>query len=212
MKYVVLLLSLTLSLGACNGGHISNGRPMLPYKSWYVGLSAPRYMEVWVESVDVIDQLGELYFNVFGGVAGYASRPEDWNNGVGKTMPVNNVDLPEQIILRWQSLVESKTYRVNINIPKWVRDEMVRPTHMYCVPAQRDMTLYPHTLTLGMAPGGIVKVWVGAGCLGYKEVGRFQAEVDPNGPYGGKTNGRYRPMNPRNKDYVDQYGIPYGSW
>ena len=74
------------------------------------------------------------------------------------------------------------------------------------------MTLYRDTITLGMAPGGIVKVWVGTGCLGYTEVGRFQAEVEPRGPYQGKSNGKYVPIEPENKAYVEQHGIPYGSW
>ncbi len=46
---------------------------------------------------------------------------------------------------------------------------------------------YRDSITLGMAPGGIVKVWVGGACLGFKEVGRFQAEVEPLGPYTGKA-------------------------
>ncbi len=212
MKRLCLVIGLLSCLVGCVSGWASNERRKLPYNAWYIGLSAPRNMEVWVESVDVFDRSQKLYFDVFGGVAGYASTPEGWNRGVGKTMPISNVDLPVQVVLRWQSLVEPQTYRIKIDIPQWVREEMVTPTHMYCVPARRDMTLYPHTLTLGMAPGGIVKVWLGAGCLGYKEVGRYQAEVDPRGPYGGKSNGQYIPMEPANKAYIEKHGIPYGSW
>jgi hypothetical protein len=67
-------------------------------------------------------------------------------------------------------------------------------------------------ITLGMAPGGIVKVWVGGACLDFKEVGRFQAEIEPLGPYIGKSKGQYIPLEPENKAYIDQHGIPYGSW
>ena len=66
--------------------------------------------------------------------------------------------------------------------------------------------------TLGMAPGGIVKMWVGGSCLGFKEVGRFQAEVEPLGPYRGASKGKYVSLEPENKAYVEQHGIPYGSW
>jgi hypothetical protein len=212
MRRLSVLLGLLFSLCACASSPTPPSRPKLPYDTWFVGLAAPRYMEVWVESVDVIDRRGYPYFNVFGGVAGYTRKPEGWHKGGGKTMPVNNVDLPERIFLRWQSLVEPQAYRIEIKIPQWVRDEMVRPERLYCEPAQKDMTLYRDTINLGMAPGGIVKVWVGVGCLGYTEVGRFQAEVEPRGPYRGKSNGKYVPIEPENKAYVDQHGIPYGSW
>ncbi len=169
-------------------------------------------MEVWVEGVDVLDQRGYAYPHVFGGVAGYTRNPAGWHKGGGASKPINNVDLPAQVSLRWQSLVESKTYYANILIPQWVRDEMVTPHQIYCEPLKKDMTLYREEITLGMAPGGIVKVWLGAGCLGYKEVGRYQAEIDPRGPYGGKSNGKYIPMEPANKAYIEKHGIPYGTW
>nr|WP_276209530.1 hypothetical protein [Pseudomonas lutea] len=38
-------------------------------------------MEVWVESVDVLDQRGYVFFNVHGGVAGYTRKPDGWHKG-----------------------------------------------------------------------------------------------------------------------------------
>ena len=67
-------------------------------------------------------------------------------------------------------------------------------------------------ITLGMAPGGIIKVWIGGSCLDFKEVGRYQAKVEPLGPYRGASKGKYVPLKPENKAYIDQHGIPYGSW
>ena len=209
MKRLSLLLGLLFSLCACASGPKP---PKLPYNSWYVGLAAPRHMEVWVEGVDVIDMRGMAYFRVHGGVAGYTRKVEGWHKGGGKTMPVNNVDLPDRIFIRWQSLAEPQTYKINIKIPQWVRDEMVRPHRVFCAADQKEVTLYRNRVNLGMAPGGIVKVWVGAGCLGYEEVGRFQAEIEPLGPYKGRSKGKYVPIEPENKAYVDQHGIPYGSW
>ena len=209
MKRLSLLLGLLFSLCACASGPKP---PKLPYNSWYVGLAAPRHMEVWVEGVDVIDMRGMAYFRVHGGVAGYTRKVEGWHKGGGKTMPVNNVDLPDRIFIRWQSLAEPQTYKINIKIPQWVRDEMVRPHRVFCKWDKATVTLYRDTISLGMAPGGIVKVWVGTGCLEHKEVGRFQAEIEPLGPYKGRSNGKYVPIEPENKAYVDKHGIPYGSW
>ncbi len=212
MKRLMLLIGLLFSLSACASGPKPYPPPKLPYNSWYVGLAAPRYMEVWVETVDVLDQRGFGFFRVHGGVAGYTRKPEGWHKGGGAMKPVNNVDLPQRIFLRWQSLVEPQAYKIRIPIPQWVRDEMVKPQRVFCIADKKEVTLYPNRITLGMAPGGIVKVWVGAGCLGFKEVGRFQAEVEPLGPYRGKSNGEYIHIEPENKAYIDQHGIPYGTW
>ncbi|MEX6667019.1 DUF2931 family protein [Pseudomonas sp. W2-17] len=177
-----------------------------------MGLAAPQHMEVWVETVDVLDQRGLAFFRVHGGVAGYTGKAAGWHRGGGKSKPVNNVDLPNHIFLRWQSLVEPQAYKIKIQIPQWVRDEMVRPERVLCQWNQQWKTDYREMITLGMAPGGIVKMWVGGSCLGFKEVGRFQAEVEPLGPYRGASKGKYVSLEPENKAYVEQHGIPYGSW
>jgi hypothetical protein len=212
MKRLTLLLSLLFSLCACASGPKVAPPPKLPYHSWYIGLAAPRHMEVWVEKVDVLDQRGFAFFDVHGGVAGYTRKPEGWHKGGGKTMPISNVDLPQRLFLRWQSLAEPQTYKVRIEIPQWVRDTMVKPELAFCQGAKEWRDGYRDIITLGMAPGGIVKVWVGGPCLGFTEVGRFQAEVEPLGPYTGKSNGRYIPIEPESKAYIDAHGIPYGSW
>jgi hypothetical protein len=126
--------------------------------------------------------------------------------------PVNNVDLPQRIFLRWQSLVEPQAYKIRIPIPQWVRDEMVRPERVFCKGSKEWIDDYRDSITLGMAPGGIVKVWVGGACLGFKEVGRFQAEIEPLGPHRNGNGIYYRAPKPEAQAYIDQHGIPYGTW
>jgi hypothetical protein len=106
----------------------------------------------------VLDQRGFGYFNVHGGVAGYTGKVEGWPERGGGGKPINNVDLPDRIYLRWQSLVEPQAYTIGIQIPQWVRDEMVKPHTVYCRWDRKVVTLYRETISLGMAPGGIVKV------------------------------------------------------
>ncbi|WP_256672602.1 DUF2931 family protein [Pseudomonas sp. C1C7] len=117
MKRFILLVGLLLSLNACASGPKPPASPQLPYDSWYVCLAAPRFMEVWVETVDVLDQRGLAFFRVSAGVAGYTRKPEGWHKGGGKMKPVSNVDLPQRIFLRWQSLVEPQAYKIRIPIP-----------------------------------------------------------------------------------------------
>jgi hypothetical protein len=209
MSRLVLVVVLLFSLTACASGP---GAPKLPYRAWYVGLAAPRHMEVWVEGVDVLDKRGYGFFHVAGGVAGYTRKPEGWHKGGGKIKPVGNVDLPEFLFLRWQSLVEPQTYKITIKIPQWVRDEMLRPERVFCQASKEWEDDYRNAITLGMAPGGIVKVWVGGACLGFTEVGRFQAKIEPLGPHKNGNHRYYRAPNPKAQAYIDQHGIPYGSW
>jgi hypothetical protein len=212
MKRLILLVGLLISLGACATGPSPVVPPKLPFPAWYIGFVAPKHMEVWVESVDVLDQRGFGYFNVHGGVAGYTGEVEGWPKQAGGGKPINNVDLPDRIYLRWQSLVEPQAYTIGIQIPQWVRDEMVKPQRVFCQGAKKWKKDYRDMISLGMAPGGVVKVWVGGACLKDKEVGRFQAKVHPLGPYQGKNNGKYVPLEPENKAYIEKYGVPYGSW
>ncbi|MNF51203.1 hypothetical protein D3C87_1000190 [compost metagenome] len=212
MKRLSLLIGLLLSLCACASEPQPPAPPKLPYDSWYVGLAAPRFMEVWVETVDVLDQRGSAFFRVHGGVASYTGQPEGWHEGAGAMRPVNHVDLPERLFLRWQSLAEPQAYKIRIPIPQWVRDEMVKPERGFCHWSKTWKIDHRKMITLGMAPGGIVKVWVGGACLDFKEVGRFQAEVEPRGPY---LNGKgvfYRALKPEAQAYIDAHGIPYGTW
>ncbi len=212
MRRLMFAAGLLISLSACTNGGSVPPPVKLPYPAWYVGFAAPRHMEVWVESVDVLDQRGYVFFNVHAGVAGYTRKPKGWHKGTSGGKPINNVDLPDQLLLRWQSLVEPQAYKISIRIPQWVRDEMVRPEKAFCLVPNDWKDDYRNVITLGMAPGGIVKVWAGGPCLGFKEVGRYQAKVEPLGPNQDGKGLFYRPPNPEAQTWIDQHGIPYGSW
>lgn len=220
MKSLCLLLGLVLSLSACARDPLNPPPPKLPYDRWHIGMLAPNYMEAWVESVDVLDQRGLAYYNVHGGVTAIQNPPNNTGDprgwparpGSGKIMPITNVDLPEIVFVRWQSLVEPQTYRVRINIPEWVRDEMLKPEEAYCRFDGKVVTNYRNIITLGLAPGGIAKAWLTGGCLEPIEIGRFVGSVHPEGPYDGTSNGRHRPLSPEAEAYVKTHEIPYDSW
>jgi hypothetical protein len=212
MKRLLLIVGLLLGLNACASGPRPPAPPKLPYHAWNIGLVAPMHMEVWVESVDVVDKRGFEYFHVYGGVASYTGEVAGWHKRSVSGKPVNNVDLPDKIYLRWQSLVEPQAYRIGIQIPQWVRDEMVKPHRVFCRWDQKVLTRYRYTISLAMAPGGIVKVLLGAGCLETLEIGRFQAEIHPLGPYQNGKGVYYRAPNPEAQAWIEKHGIPYGSW
>lgn len=65
---------------------------------------------------------------------------------------------------------------------------------------------------MGYAPGGVVKGWVMSTCGKPIEVFRAQAEIEPKGPYGCESGGEYYFLSDQSKAYIQQHGIPYGSW
>ncbi|KAF1028817.1 MAG: hypothetical protein GAK37_02059 [Pseudomonas sp.] len=82
----------------------------------------------------------------------------------------------------------------------------------FCAADGKWITGYREALVVGLAPGGIAKVWVTGPCLTPIEVTRVQAEIDPRGPYEGQSNGKYGQPSEESKAYVEKFGIPYGSW
>ena len=217
--------SLALSLLLLSGCALGNGKPVMPYDAWFIGIGAPDYMEVWVESVDVIDQQGLVFEEVSGGIASLGKpangkgNPAGWparervGSGAGKYL--RGIDLPEFVFVRWQSLAEPQTYHAKVIIPQWVRDEMVKPKEIADCSRKdrRQTTQYHDVITLGLAPGGIVKAWLMGGCLVPLDIGRFVGQVHKEGPSQGQTQGVYAlPLSPVSKAYVEKNGIPYGSW
>nr|WP_269433900.1 DUF2931 family protein [Halopseudomonas sabulinigri] len=214
---------MTLALTACAGAIKSQGpvTSKLPYRTWEVGLLAPNYMEVWVESVDVVDQRGFAYERVHGGTSsiqnppGGKGNPVGWPTrpGAGATRPMTGIDLPQYIFVRWQSLAEPQTYNVRIDIPERVRQEMLEPREVYCAWRDAHVTQYRKIISIGLAPGGVAKAWLNGGCLESIEIGRFEGAVEPKGPYGGKSGGAYyRPPSEHAQHYLDTHSIPFDSW
>ena len=210
------LLSIILLLGLA--GCQSDAANKLPYDAWYLGFLAPNSMGVWLEQAHIGDSSGRIFPNAMGGVvamgepASLSATAKGWPKriGSGKGRYLTGLDLPYVVSLRWQSMVEPQTYHALFTIPEWAQQKMVERLPAKC-PSGRTFD-YRESLTIGLAPGGIVKVWIKGPCLDPIEVLTLQAEIEPKGPYGGKSNGKYRPLSPVVKRYVDKYGVPYGSW
>ena len=209
------LLWLLLCLGGC-----ANSANQLPYDSWRLGLGAPSYMEVWIETADAVDVHDRVFRRAMSGVAAINSpenlkgEPRGWPDrpGAGAGKQVLGADLPRLIYVRWQSLVEPQTYEAYIVIPETIRQAMVKGERAYCKFDGKWITGYRDVLTVGLAPGGITKSWLMGACLKPIEVARVVGSVVKEGPYGGTSSGRHRPLSDTSKAYIEKYGIPYGSW
>ncbi len=140
--------------------------------------------------------------------------PAGWSRltGYGKGKRVEGAALPERIYARWQSLAEPQTYELLLDVPDRVRQMMSTSLPGECGGQRKTGHHYRNDITLGLAPGGVVKVWVSSPCTPAVPVMCVQAEIAPEGPYGGKSGGRHRPLREDAKRYIEQHGIPYGSW
>lgn len=176
-------------------------------------------MKIWVEDTSVEDIKGRAFLHTGGGSAS-GGQPEDgtasaqgWH-GVGSNgKAVVGADLPKRIYVRWQSIVEPQTYKVWVDIPEKARQLMLDSVNRRCAKTPEQKGRYIASLYLGLAPGGVVQVWVRDSCHHPVKVARAQAQVEPLGPSQGKNQGRYAyPVSEKSKRYIEKFGIPYGSW
>jgi hypothetical protein len=220
---ISILLLFVLSVSACT----SSRSESLPYKAWQLSFGAPDYMEVWIETAVVIDNNNKVFRDVGGGVAAM-TYPRAYNQGVpavlkgnprgwpkhpgGKGQHVIGAAPPKWVYVHWQSLVEPQTYEAFIKIPQSARDTMIRGERAFCGADGKWITDYRKNIIVGLAPGGIAKVWLGGPCLSPIEVMRVKARINPKGRFAGKPIGDHSLLEEESKAYVEKFGIPYESW
>lgn len=219
MRSIIILLGAFLVAG-CQAADPLSGKNDRKYQWWSLSFVEPSYMKVWVEDTAVEDVNGKLFSRTGGGTAA-GSEPEDgtesargWNKNISSGIRgVVGAGLPKRIYVRWQSIVEFKTYRAWVDIPEEARQLMHASVNERCPTTPQEPANYITMVYLGLAPGGIVQVWVTDKCLKSIKVARAQAEIEPLGPSQGKNEGRFAyPVSDKSKRYVEQFGIPYGSW
>jgi hypothetical protein len=218
----------TIVLAILLSGCASADRGSLPYDAWRLGFFAPDYMEVWIETADAYGIDGMVRSHAGSGIPAigypralskgipevFRGDPKGWPDrvGWGAGKYVKGADLPKQIYVRWQSLVEPQTYHTRIDIPESTRDIMRKGEKVFCAADGKWITDYREAIVIGLAPGGVAKVWVTGPCLDPIEVTRVQAKVDPTGPNDGESNGQYDPPSAESRAYIEKFGVPYGSW
>lgn len=212
MAWLLILFALT----ACKNDPLSGANDPKD-DSWNLDYIGPSYMSGWVEHITVEDMKGR-WFRGPGGALGSGAPglgkeyARGWGTIGGNFYPITGADLPRRIFVRWQSVVEQKTYKGWIEIPENARSIMRGSTARRCPDWPDDEANYSAMAIIGVAPGGVIKAWVKNNCLGRVLVSSAQAEIEPLGPYQGKSNGKYRPQEEPSKRYVERYGIPFGSW
>ncbi|MGF6554393.1 hypothetical protein ABIA48_000773 [Pseudomonas sp. S30_BP2TU TE3576] len=217
MKTLMALLA-TLAISACQSGDPLSAKNDYRTSWWYIGFTEPAHMTVWVETSAVEDIKGRVLHHIAAGAAARSDNENGTENahgwiGVGGAgMPVTGADLPKRLFVRWQSIVERQTYAGWIDISESTRDIMRNSTAQRCHETPQFTANPSAALNLGLAPGGIIQVWVRDDCFRAHKVDRGQVGIEPLGPNQGKYNGHYRKIKDSSQRYIERFGIPYGSW
>ena len=216
MRWILLA---ALLLNGCQTSGFSLGRSDPDAGPWALGFVTPYLMDGWVEDSATIDVDGNLFRRIgSGGAAGGGKNgskgARGWAvKGGGTERDVRDAKLPVRIYVRWQSVVEPQTYQGWIEIPESARQVMRAALRKDCQQFPETASILKiASVRLGLAPGGVVQIWVLDECMYPVKVARGQAEIEPKGPYLGQSGGHYYPQTEASKRYVEQYGIPYGSW
>lgn len=216
MKKLLALWALLLMSGCESDPLSGKNDPKLLW--WQLGFFGPSYMQGEVEFSVVEDIHGKRFNRPMGGYIGNSYSPfhtepaRGWSSKGGPPKGVVGADLPKRIFVRWQSVVESKTYKGWVEIPEEGRQRMRASTERRCAETPEQAALPFAKVSIGMAPGGVMKVMVLDSCYDSYEVARGQAEIEPLGPHLGASGGKYYPLSEESRRYIEQYGIPFGSW
>ncbi len=218
MRTLWILLG-ALLVGGCQASGLTWGRSDPDAGPWALGFVTPYAIDGWVEDSATVDVDGNLYRRIGSGWASGGGKngidgARGWAvRGAGTEREVRDAKLPVRIYVRWQSVVEPQTYQGWIEIPESARQVMRNALTMDC-PSIPEMAAIPKRVSVlfGLAPGGVVQIWMMDECLRPVKVVHAQVEIEPKGPDLGLSGGSYFPLQETSKLYVEKHGIPYGSW
>ncbi|WP_109125961.1 DUF2931 family protein [Dyella sp. C11] len=213
-RLVLLFLLVCASACASQGAYADaqTKRFVVPFcHHWAIEAVAPRYMEAWIETLEVKDAKGR-WVKIPQGVVGELGQAAGWSNlqGGGGGPRFDWAEAPMEVFVRWQSLVEPQTYSWQFTVPETMRQALVKQERVTWR-GQTQMSCRSD-ITLGVAPGGHTIVWLVG--IGFEpmEILRGKAEAEPLGPDQGQHEGRYVRLSDEAKKYVEEHGIPYDSW
>ncbi|WP_297836897.1 DUF2931 family protein, partial [Pseudomonas sp.] len=178
LKTIVIVLG-SLLLGGCQAADPLSGAKDRHDRWWDLHFTAPDYMPSWVEASAVVDINNRFFPRGGAGVIGGGNFHDEgiesargWPGYRGNGSSVTGADLPRRVFVRWQSTVEPQTYQGWIEIPEEARQLLRKSVARRCAETPEMPSPYHASLTLGLAPGGIVKAWVFDECLNAIPVAR----------------------------------------
>ena len=177
MEKILLFLLLTLQLASCQNYNNSNKNMNEQEYEWGIAVNTPigypiRFYAAMVGGTPIV---GELYTE---------KEEPDWGNAFGYES--TSMDkLPKSVDMVWLSYKEDCFYRLKTAIDYEKIEKLFREGYKERVPNGEVRHTTYDTVVVGIAPGGVVVLWVGRGYKKNTEIGRYQAEkIDLKEPPG----------------------------
>ena len=139
-----------------------------PEYEWGVAVNTPIGYPIrfYAGRVGGMSIIGELYSKL---------REPDWGNAFGYES-TSMEELPQNVDMVWLSYKEDCFYRLKTAIDYEKIAKLFREGFNQRVPNGEVRHATYNTVVVGIAPGGVVVLWVGKGYFPIKEIGRYQAE------------------------------------
>lgn len=168
-----------------------------------VTVGAPKHYNVWVLDM-FLEKSGERGWRQPIGSVGCCWQGPSGPSGTGSMAD----PFPELIFLHWFSFAEQKFYAQMIHVPENLSERMREPAPQI---TNVDTRLVPrHTLTIGLAPGGTIVMWILNQGGNEIEVMRMQAgtvEGDPS-----HFEKRTEEYLKQHGDYLKEHGLQLDRW
>lgn len=169
---IITLILIALWLTGCWGYKAkqdkNNKANVEPKYKWGVAVNTPIGYPIrfYAGRVGGMSITGELYSK---------TREPDWGNAMGYESR-SMEELPQNVDMVWLSYKEDCFYRLKTAIDYEKVAKLFREGFDERVPNGEVRHKTYDTIVVGIAPGGVVVLWVGYGYLPLTEIGRYQAE------------------------------------
>ena len=167
----ITLILIALWLTGCWGYKAKQNKEKAnaqPEYEWGVAVNTPIGYPIrfYAGRVGGMSIIGELYSKL---------REPDWGNAFGYES-TSMEELPQNVDMVWLSYKEDCFYRLKTAIDYEKVAKLFREGFDERVPNGEVRHATYDTIVVGIAPGGVVVLWVGSGYFPIKEIGRYQAE------------------------------------
>ncbi|WP_063645869.1 DUF2931 family protein [Aliivibrio fischeri] len=201
-----LLITLCLLVSSC-----STEPQVKPQQldEWRVSTMAPKYYSAYI---DILLITGEKKQGGWRGMVTkytkFSKHPNSWEGRerYSSGYSIQSTELPGLLYIRWHSLANKKTYNKTIKVSEDIRNKMREYHDIRC--GYYDLLLpYKNNILLGLAPDGMISVFLNGGCFDNELQFKVQAVE-----YKVADDFVYPELSEEAQAYIDEHGVPVGIW
>ncbi|MCE7565504.1 DUF2931 family protein [Aliivibrio fischeri] len=201
-----LLIIFCLLVSSCSTEYQAEPQEL---DEWTISTISPKYYTV---RGDILLIVGEKKQGGWRGMIGKTTMesesPLSWDGGerFHSGYSINSDELPASFYIRWHSLANKKTYNKTIKVSEDVRNKM-REYHDIRCGKSNKLRPYKNNILLGLAPDGMISVFLNGGCFDNELQFKVQAVE-----YKVADDFVYPELSEEAQSYVDEHGVPVGIW